>query len=294
MTRKIEGGIIVQRIDGKALAQSLREDIRKECVILKEKGVVPGLAVVLVGNDPASEIYVRNKEKACEEVGIYSRKYVLSETTTEQELIDLIDKLNLDDDIDGILVQLPLPKHIDEARIIDAIHTEKDVDGFSPSNVGNLLIGKDAFEPCTPRGCMALIKSIGVDPEGKKAVVIGRSNIVGKPVAILLLAQNATVTICHSRTKDLKSELQDADIVVVAIGKEKFLTPDMVKDGATVIDVGINRSADGKVYGDADFSAFEMANKDCAITPVPGGVGPMTITMLLENTLLSAKRRHNV
>ncbi len=284
----------MQRIDGKALAQALRENIRKECVNLKEKGVIPGLAVVLVGNDPASEIYVRNKEKGCEEVGIYSRKHVLPENTTEEDLLALIDELNTDDKIDGILVQLPLPKHIDEDRIIDAIRIDKDVDGFSPSNVGNLLIGKDAFEPCTPRGCMALIKSAGVDPEGKKAVVIGRSNIVGKPVAILLLSQNATVTICHSRTKDLKAELQGADIVIVAIGKEKFLTPDMVKDGATVIDVGINRGADGKVYGDADFTAFEKSGKDCAITPVPGGVGPMTITMLLENTLLSAKRRHNV
>lgn len=284
----------MQRIDGKALAQTLRADIRKECIALKERNIVPGLAVVLVGHDPASEIYVRNKEKGCDEVGIYSRKHVLPENTSEEALLELIAELNEDDSIDGILVQLPLPKHIDEDRIIDAIHADKDVDGFSPANVGNLLIGKEAFEPCTPRGCMALIESAGIKPEGKKAVVIGRSNIVGKPVAILLLAQNATVTICHSRTRDLKKELEDADIVIVAIGKEKFLTPDMIKDGATVIDVGINRGADGKVYGDADYAAFEAVDKDCAITPVPGGVGPMTITMLLENTVLSAKRRHNV
>lgn len=278
-------------IDGKKIALQKRKEIAAKTTELIEQGVIPGLAVVLVGEDPASEIYVRNKEKGCEEVGFYSEKYVLPATTPESELLHLIKTLNGNNKIDGILVQLPLPNHIDEQKVIDAIHPQKDVDGFSPSNVGALLIGKEAFQPCTPKGCVVLLEEAGCELEGKKAVVIGRSNIVGKPVAIMLLAKNATVTVCHSRTKDIQAELATADVVIVAIGKQHYLTPDMVKDGAYIIDVGINRDENGKVTGDVDFPAFEAADKDCFLTPVPGGVGPMTITMLLDNTLESAGRR---
>ena len=281
-------------IDGKSLAASLREDIKQNVEKLKSHNIVPGLAVVLVGNNPASAIYVRNKVQACEETGIYSRKYTLDESTDEQSLLNLLAQLNQDDRIDGILVQLPLPNHINEAHIIDAISEDKDVDGFSPRNMGNLFIGKDAFEPCTPKGCLALLKTTGISLEGKKAVVIGRSNIVGKPMAMLLLQENATVTICHSKTKDIRETLKDADIIVVAVGKKAYLKPDMVQDGAVVIDVGINRDEHGKVVGDVDFKAFAEQDKDVFITPVPGGVGPMTITMLLANTLESAKRRHGI
>lgn len=281
----------MQLIDGKALAVRLRADIKARTETLVARGVRPGLAVILVGEDPASAIYVRNKEKACDEVGFYSEKYVMPSETTEEELLHQIAELNQNDRIDGILVQLPLPKHMNEDRIIDQISVRKDVDGFSPSNMGNLIIGKDAFVPCTPQGIMALISESGIDLEGKKAVVIGRSNIVGKPVAFLLLQKNATVTICHSRTQDLRRELAEADVVVVAIGRKDFLTPDMVKDGAVVIDVGINRGEDGKVYGDCDQEAFQNEAKDVFLTPVPGGVGPMTITMLLENTLQAAMMR---
>lgn len=281
-------------IDGKALAEEKRKEIAQQVADIKTKGCTPGLAVVIVGNDPASAIYVRNKQKACEDVGIYSEKYDFDEAVHEEELLTLIDRLNKDDNIDGILVQLPLPKHISEEKIIDAIAPEKDVDGFSPTNVGSLLIGKDAFQPCTPKGCISLLDYAGCDISGKKAVVIGRSNIVGKPVAIMLLERHATVTICHSRTEDIREELKEADIVIVAIGQGGYLLPDMVNDGAYIIDVGINRNADNKVVGDVDFKAFEAANKDCYLTPVPGGVGPMTITMLLDNTLESAKKRHNL
>lgn len=283
----------MRRIDGTELARKIRKEIEEEVQFLKEKNVVPGLAVILVGHDPASQLYVNSKEKACETVGINSKKYLFDENVSEQELLELIGQLNKDQNIDGILVQLPLPNHINENVIIDAIDTGKDVDGFSPTNVGQLVIGNTAFEPCTPKGCMALLREAGIKLAGKKAVVIGRSNIVGKPMALLLLSADATVTICHSHTKNLREEIADADIVVLAVGKEKFLTPDMVKDGVVIIDVGINRDEKGKVCGDADFSAFEEINKDCAITPVPGGVGPMTITMLLKNTLISAKRRYS-
>lgn len=278
-------------IDGKALATRIRKEVKGETETLITQGVRPGLAVILVGDDPASAIYVRNKEKACEEVGFLSEKYVMPADVTEEALLQQIEALNGDPRIDGILVQLPLPKHLNEDKVIDAIAVEKDVDGFSPMNMGNLIIGKKVFVPCTPQGIMALIAESGMDLTGKKAVVIGRSNIVGKPVAFLLLAANATVTICHSKTKNLIAELQEADVIVVAIGRQDFLKPNMVKDGAVIIDVGINRGADGKVHGDCDQQAFVDQDKACQLTPVPGGVGPMTITMLLQNTLQSAKMR---
>ena len=282
---------MLKLIDGKALSAKLRSGIKEEVAEIKAKGITPGLAVILVGDDPASQVYVRNKEKACIEAGMHSEVYRLPEETTEEELLARIDKLNKDDNIHGILVQLPVPKHIDEDKVIDAISVEKDVDGFSPANVGALLIGKEAFEPCTPRGCIELIKTTGVEITGKKAVVIGRSNIVGKPIAIMLLRENATVTICHSRTKDLKKEVRDADIVVAAIGKAGFITADMIKPGVVVIDVGINRMENGKLTGDVDQNALKEMDFDCYLTPVPGGVGPMTITMLMRNTLVSAKRK---
>lgn len=282
---------IVEIIDGKAHAKALRIKIKEEVSALKEKGVQPGLAVVLVGNDPASEIYVANKEKGCAEAGIYSEKYLLPETATEEEVIALVEKLNADEKIDGILVQLPLPKHIDETKVIETISVHKDVDGFCTETLGQLFLGHPSFEPCTPKGCMYLLEESGCEIKGKKAVVIGRSHIVGKPIAMMLLAKHATVTICHSRTQDLPKELADADIVVVSVGKAKFIKPEWIKDGAYIIDVGINRNEAGKVCGDVDFEAFTAVNKDCHITPVPGGVGPMTITMLLQNTLESAKRR---
>ena len=282
---------MLKLIDGKALSAQLRSEIKEEVAEIKAKGVTPGLAVILVGEDPASQVYVRNKEKACIEVGMHSEVYRLPAETSEEELLERIDKLNKDENIHGILVQLPVPKHINEDKVIDAISVEKDVDGFSPANVGALLIGKDAFEPCTPRGCIELIKKTGIEIAGKKAVVVGRSNIVGKPVAVMLLRENATVTICHSRTKDLKKEVQDADIVVAAVGKAGFITADMIKPGAVVIDVGINRLENGKLAGDVDQNALREMDFDCYLTPVPGGVGPMTITMLMRNTLVSAKRK---
>ena len=282
---------MLKLIDGKALSAKLRSGIKEEVAEIKAKGITPGLAVILVGDDPASQVYVRNKEKACIEAGMHSEVYRLPEETTEEELLARIDKLNKDDNIHGILVQLPVPKHIDEDKIIDAISVDKDVDGFSPANVGALLIGKEAFEPCTPCGCIELIKTTGIEISGKKAVVVGRSNIVGKPIAIMLLRENATVTICHSRTKDLKKELQDADIIVAAVGKAGFITADMIKPGAVVIDVGINRMENGKLTGDVDQNTLKEMDFDCYLTPVPGGVGPMTITMLMRNTLVSAKRK---
>lgn len=279
-------------IDGKQIAKEVRAEIAAECTELKKKGIVPGLAVVIVGTDPASQVYVRNKKKACEEVGFRSEVFELPEETTEEELLALVKKLNEDVNIHGILVQLPLPKHLDDEVIIANIDPKKDVDAFHPSNVGKIMIGNYDFLPCTPAGVMVLLEKSGIDVSGKECVVVGRSNIVGKPQAMLLLHANGTVTICHSRTKDLAEVTRRADILVVAIGKADFITGDMVKDGAVVIDVGMNRKADGKLTGDVDFAAVEP--KASYITPVPGGVGPMTITMLLRNTLTSAKKHAGI
>lgn len=279
---------MLKLIDGKQLAQKRREEIKQAVEELKTQGITPGLAVILVGEDPASQVYVRNKEKACHEVGFYSEVHRLPEDTSQEDLLNLIERLNNDEKIHGLLVQLPVPKHIDEKAVIHAISPKKDVDGFLPENLGSLLIGEPAFEPCTPKGCIDLIKESGIDITGKKAVVVGRSNIVGKPVAMMLLRENATVTICHSKTRNLKEELLAADIVVAAIGRANFITGDMIKDGAVVIDVGINRLPDGKMAGDVDRASLE--GRDCWLTPVPGGVGPMTITMLMKNTLESATR----
>lgn len=276
-------------IDGKAISAQIRNEISEEVKYLVSKGIRPGLAVVLVGEDPASQIYVRNKGKACEEVGFYSDTYVLPSTSTEKELLDLIDILNIRSDIHGILVQSPLPKHIDPDTVINAILPEKDVDCFHPQNVGRLMTGNPYFLPCTPAGVVELIKRSGVDIAGKECVVVGRSNIVGKPQAIMLLAENGTVTVCHSKTANLAEVTKRADILVVAIGKSEFVTADMVKSGAVVIDVGMNRSCDGKLTGDVEFET--VSKKASLITPVPGGVGPMTITMLLKNTLTAAKSK---
>lgn len=277
-----------QILDGKAMSAQLREKIALRVENLKKQGVTPGLAVILVGNDPASEIYVRNKGKGCDEVGIYSRTIRLPEETPQEKLEAEIDALNADDSIHGILVQLPLPKHIDEKAVLARILPEKDVDGFHLLNTGRLMAGQEGVIPCTPRGAMYMIKSTGVDLAGKEAVVIGRSNIVGKPMAMLLMHENCTVTICHSRTKDLAAHTRRADILVAAVGKIGFsVTEDMVKPGAIVIDVAINR-ADGKIWGDVDFD--RVREKASWITPVPGGVGRMTITMLLDNTVDAAER----
>jgi methylenetetrahydrofolate dehydrogenase (NADP+)/methenyltetrahydrofolate cyclohydrolase len=278
-----------QIIDGKALALSLREEIAQEVSALqKDSGIKPGLAAVLVGDDPASAVYVRNKKIACEKAGLYPQEHILPVSTTQEALLALIHKLNADPKIHGILVQLPLPSHIESRLILQAVSSEKDADGFHPINVGRLVAGDPVFVPCTPKGVIHMIDSTGLDIAGKRAVVIGRSNIVGKPVAMLLLHRHATVTICHSRTKDLPSVVRGADIVIAAIGKPLFVTPDMVKEGAVVIDVGINRLADGKLVGDVDFD--RVKERAGWITPVPGGVGPMTIAMLLQNTLESAQR----
>lgn len=279
-------------IDGKQIAKEVRAEIAAECAELKKKGIIPGLAVVIVGTDPASQVYVRNKKKACEEVGFRSEVFELPEETTEEELLALVKKLNDDVNIHGILVQLPLPEHLDDEVIIANIDPKKDVDAFHPSNVGKIMIGNYDFLPCTPAGVMVLLEKSGIDVSGKECVVVGRSNIVGKPQAMLLLHANGTVTICHSRTKDLAEVTRRADILVVAIGKADFINGDMVKDGAVVIDVGMNRKADGKLTGDVDFATVEP--KASYITPVPGGVGPMTITMLLRNTLTSAKKHAGI
>ena len=279
-------------IDGKQIAKEVRAEIAAECAELNKKGIIPGLAVVIVGTDPASQVYVRNKKKACEEVGFRSEVFELPEETTEEELLALVKKLNEDVNIHGILVQLPLPEHLDDEVIIANIDPKKDVDAFHPSNVGKIMIGNYDFLPCTPAGVMVLLEKSGIDVSGKECVVVGRSNIVGKPQAMLLLHANGTVTICHSRTKDLAEVTRRADILVVAIGKADFITGDMVKDGAVVIDVGMNRKADGKLTGDVDFATVEP--KASYITPVPGGVGPMTITMLLRNTLTSAKKHAGI
>lgn len=275
-----------QLIDGKALSLEVRKKIKEQVESLKAKGIFPGLAVVLVGEDPASQIYVRNKEIGCENVGIHSVTIRMPETVSQQVLEKQIETLNNDASIHGILVQLPLPKHLDEAAILMLIRPEKDVDGFHIFNTGKLFSGMKSVIACTPKGALEMIKSTGTAIEGKEAVVVGRSNIVGKPMAMLLLGENATVTVCHSRTRDLKAHTRRADILVAAIGKAKFVTADMVKPGAVVIDVGINR-IDGKVVGDVDFDAVkEVAGY---ITPVPGGVGRMTITMLLDNTVQAAR-----
>lgn len=271
-------------ISGKELSSLIREKISKEAAELTAKyGKQPGLAVIQVGEDPASSIYVNNKKKACEQIGFKSFGYSLPETASEQELLDLIDTLNKDENVHGILCQLPLPKHMDEFSVICAIAPEKDVDGFHPVNKGLLSIGRDCLVSCTPKGCIELLKYANVDMPGKNCVVIGRSNIVGKPVASLMLHENATVTVVHSKTKNIKEICKQADILIVAIGKQGFVTKDFVKEGAVIIDVGINRCADGKVRGDVDFD--DVVDIASAITPVPGGVGPMTITMLLSNTL---------
>jgi methylenetetrahydrofolate dehydrogenase (NADP+)/methenyltetrahydrofolate cyclohydrolase len=278
-------------LSGKELSTVIREEIKKEVEQMTREGNRPGLAVVLVGDDPASKIYVNNKKKACEEVGIQSFQYFLEEKTEEKTLLDLIDRLNRDSAVHGILVQLPLPAHINAQKVIDAIDSNKDVDCFHPVNSGKLFTGNPVFLPCTPAGCMELIKLSGVKPEGKECVVVGRSNIVGKPMAMLLMKENGTVTVAHSRTANLKEVTKRADILVAAIGKPRFITADMVKPGAVVIDVGINRLETGKLAGDVDFeNVKDIAG---AITPVPGGVGPMTITMLLRNTVTAAKIREN-
>lgn len=279
-------------IDGKAVSLQVKQQVKQECDKLKTKGVTPGLAVIIVGDDPASQVYVRNKEKACEECGFYSVKYALDADTTQSELNALVDKLNKDEKINGILCQLPLPKHLDDKEVINRIDPIKDVDAFHPVNVGAIMIGDYNFLPCTPAGVMELIHSTGVDVTGKKAVVIGRSNIVGKPMAMLLLHENATVEITHSKTIDLKSITKEADILVAAIGRAKFVTADMVKNGAIVIDVGMNRDENGKLCGDVDFE--NVKDKCSFITPVPGGVGPMTISMLMRNTLTAAKLQNGL
>lgn len=280
---------MAQIIDGKALAGQIREEIAQQTQELIAGGVTPGLAVVLVGEDPASRVYVTMKEKACAAAGIYSVEHKLPATTTEQELLDLVTRLNHDARIDGILVQLPLPEQIDEAKILEAISPAKDVDGFHPYNVGRLVTGNALFKPCTPYGVMVMLERIGVDLTGKNVVVVGRSNIVGKPVALMCLAKHATVTICHSRTQDLAAKVAAADVVIAAVGRPEMIKGDWIKPGAVVIDVGVNRIGDKKLVGDVAYAA--AAERASAITPVPGGVGPMTIAMLLQNTLESAKRR---
>ncbi len=278
-------------LDGKLTSQKVRQRIKAEVDLIPEGERKPGLAVIIVGDDPASHVYVRNKKKGCEEVGFLSREYALPESTTEEELIALVKKLNTDEEIDGILVQLPLPKHLDDKKVIEAIDSSKDVDAFSYHNVGRITVGDYDFLPCTPAGVMELLREYNIDPSGKNAVVIGRSNIVGKPQALLLLQANATVTVAHSKTQNLAEVTRGADILVVAIGKAKFVTGDMVKEGAVVIDVGMDRDENGKLCGDVDFASVEP--KASYITPVPGGVGPMTITELLKNTLTAYKRNKN-
>lgn len=279
-------------IDGKAVSAAVRERVRLETQELKKQGVTPGLAVIIVGDDPASQVYVRNKEKACAEVGFYSEKFALPAETTQQELNALVQELNARKDINGILCQLPLPGHLDDKEVINLIDPIKDVDAFHPVNVGAIMIGDYHFLPCTPAGIMELLHSTGIEIAGKKAVVIGRSNIVGKPMAMLLLHADATVEITHSKTANLKEITKEADILVAAVGRAKFVTADMVKEGAVVIDVGMNRDENGKLCGDVDFDS--VAEKCSFITLVPGGVGPMTISMLMQNTLTAAKLQNNL
>ncbi|HOQ00682.1 MAG TPA: bifunctional methylenetetrahydrofolate dehydrogenase/methenyltetrahydrofolate cyclohydrolase FolD [Acetivibrio clariflavus] len=273
-------------LNGKELATKIKGELKQTVEEIKKKGIYPGLAVVIVGNDPASRVYVNSKKKACEEIGIESFEYALDESVSEEELIKLIKKLNNDDRVNGILVQLPLPKHINEEKIILAIDSSKDVDGFHPENVGRLMTGNPQFLPCTPAGVMELIKESGIEIAGKECVIVGRSNIVGKPQSMLLLAEHGTVTICHSRTKNLEEVVKRADILVVAVGKPEMIKGSSIKPGAVVIDVGINRLEDKKIVGDVEYESCSKVAS--AITPVPGGVGPMTIAMLMKNTVRAA------
>lgn len=275
-------------IDGKSISQSLRQQLKSDIEAMQKEGITPGLAVVIVGDDPASKTYVQSKHKACQKLGMHSEVIRLKEQSSEEELLNVIQQLNADEAIHGILVQLPLPKHISEEQIINAIRPEKDVDGFHPVNVGQLVIGEGGFIPCTPHGIIKMMKAKGIAIEGKHAVVIGRSNIVGKPVSLLLLQENATVTMCHSRTKNLAEISKQADILVVALGKAEMIGKEYISPGTTVIDVGINRLQDGRLVGDVNFEEAKQVAE--YITPVPGGVGPMTITMLLYNTVEAAKR----
>ena len=277
------------RIDGKKISSEIKEELKETVAQLKEEGISACLAVIQVGNDPASSVYVGNKKKACAFIGIESRSYELPEETTQEELLSLIDDLNQDPSVDGILVQLPIPAHMNEKEVIHAISPAKDVDGFHPQSAGALSIGEEGFVSCTPAGIIQLLKRSGIEIEGKECVVVGRSNIVGKPMAMLLLRENGTVTICHSRTRDLREVCKRADILVAAIGKPKFFDDSYVKDGAVVIDVGIHRGADNKLCGDVDYD--KVVDKVSAITPVPGGVGPMTIAMLMNNCVEAAKRK---
>ncbi len=274
------------RIDGKAIAAAVRAEVRAEVEEMTKNGKTPGLAVIVVGDDPASRVYVNNKKKACAEAGMRSEEFALPADATQEQLLALVEELNGREDIHGILCQLPLPRHLDDKAVIEAISPAKDVDAFHAENVGRIMIGDYTFLPCTPAGVMELLHRTNINVEGKHCVVIGRSNIVGKPMAMLLLHENATVTICHSRTKNLKDVCREADVLVAAVGRAGFVTPDMVKEGAVVIDVGINRGADGKLCGDVDPAVESVAGY---LTPVPGGVGPMTIAMLLKNTVTAAK-----
>ena len=273
-------------INGKELAKEIRLNLKE---IVEKENLSPKLAVILCGDDEASKVYVRNKSKACDEVGIKFEEFLLPSTTTQKELLELIDKLNQDKEIDGILLQSPIPKGLNIEEAFEKIRPEKDVDGFNPYNVGKLCIGEDGFIPCTPYGIMKMFEKYNINLEGKKAVIVGRSNIVGKPMAQCLLSKNATVTICHSRTKDLKEELKDADVVIAAVGKRNVIKADMIKEGAVVIDVGMNRNDEGKLCGDVDFE--EISKKASFITPVPGGVGPMTVAMLMENVVKACKNK---
>ena len=274
-------------MDGKALATKIKGEVAERVSVMEQK---PGLAVILVGNNQASRVYVNGKKKDCGECGIYSHEYTLPEDTTQQELLELIEQLNGREDIDGILVQLPLPRHLDEKEVLLAIRPDKDVDCFHPFNVGRMMIGEEGFKPCTPAGVMRMLEEYGIDPAGKRCVIVGRSNIVGKPQAMLMVQKNATVTICHTKTADLKAECLNADILVAAAGRVNLITGDMVKEGAVVVDVAMNRNEEGKLCGDVAYN--ECAVKASYITPVPGGVGPLTRAMLMENTLLAAKMHH--
>jgi len=276
-------------IDGKAISKQIKDELRDEVAVLKEKGILPCLAVIQVGKDPASSVYVSNKKKACAYIGIDSLSYEVEESISEESLLDLIAELNANDKVNGILVQLPLPKHIDENKVIQSIHPSKDVDGFHPETVGNMCIGTKGFLPCTPAGVIQLLKRSNIEIEGKECVVVGRSNIVGKPMALLLLRENGTVTITHSRTKDLKEVCKRADILIAALGKPRFITSEYVKEGAVVIDVGIHRNENNKLCGDVDFD--DVLEKVSSITPVPGGVGPMTIAMLMNNCVETVRNK---
>ena len=279
-------------LNGKEVAKKIKEDLKLEVDQIKEKGIIPKLAVVMVGNNEASKVYVKNKSKACDTIGVAFEEFLLDENITEEELFKLIDRLNEDKNINGILVQAPIPKHLDQNKVFRRIKPEKDVDGFNPINVGDLSIGNDCFISCTPYGVMKILEYYNIELEGKNAVVLGRSNIVGKPMVQCLLSKNATVTVCHSRTQNIKEITKNADILIAAIGKAKFVTEDMVKEGAIVIDVGINRLDNGKICGDVDFETVESKVK--AITPVPGGVGPMTIAMLMNNLVKATKLQNNL